>query len=141
MMRQNLVKKRKHGGKKVCQRHQEKVISYDSNCKIKGAHWACISYSDPQTNSWFLDLFVVIKKLMCFSREIAGQVKIPYFKHWCIVYTISNKVFRIDGGGLAQVRSHQNKKVTRRKNSQTLIREHLLVITRELLVFPLASFL
>ena len=65
------------------------------------------SYSDPQTHSWFLDLFVVIKKLMCFSREIAGQVKSPYFKHRCIVYTICNKVFRIDGGGLAQVRSHQ----------------------------------
>ena len=85
MMRQILVKKRKHRGKEVCRKHQEKAISYDSNCKINTAHWAYISYNDPQTHSWFLDLFVLIKRLMCFSREIAGQVKSPYFKHWSTI--------------------------------------------------------
>ena len=43
MMRQILVKTRKHIGKKVHQRHQKRATSYDSNYKINKAHWACIS--------------------------------------------------------------------------------------------------
>ena len=88
MMRQVLVKNRKHIGKEVRQRDQEKTISYDFNCKTNKAHWACISCSDLQTHGWFLDLFVLIERLMCFSKEIAGQVKSPYFKH-CHKYPFS----------------------------------------------------
>ena len=52
MMRQILVKMRKHIEKEVPQRYQERATLYDSNCKINKAHWACISYSDtkPITN-------------------------------------------------------------------------------------------
>ena len=51
MMTQILVKTRKHIGKEVHQRHQEKATSYNSNYKINKANCVCISYSDPQTQS------------------------------------------------------------------------------------------
>lgn len=55
--------------------------------------------------------------------------------------TICKKFFKIDGSGLAQVKDLiKNRKVTRRKNRQTLIRENSLLVTREVLVLPQESF-
>ena len=53
MMRLILVKTRKHAVIEFHQRHQERATSYDSNYKINKAHWACISYSEPQIIAYF----------------------------------------------------------------------------------------
>ena len=53
MMRLTLVKTRKHAVIEFHQRHQERATSYDSNYKINKAHWACISYSEPQIIAYF----------------------------------------------------------------------------------------
>ena len=58
------------------------MFSYDLKCKINKAHWACLSFSFPKTHSWFL-----LKRLFCFSREIAGPVKSSYFKHCTTEHT------------------------------------------------------
>ena len=60
--------------KNVHQRHQERAISYDSNCKINKGDYTCISYS------WFLD--VLIKRLFHFFREIGSPLRSPYLKNW-----------------------------------------------------------
>ena len=69
MIRQILVKTRKHIGRQVHQRHQEGVISSDSNYKISKAHWVCISYSDPHTHSWFLDLLFWLRGFSTFLEK------------------------------------------------------------------------
>ena len=49
MMIQILVKTRKHIGKEVHQKHQERATSSNSNYKIKKAHWVCMSYMTPKS--------------------------------------------------------------------------------------------
>ena len=73
MMTQILVKTRKHTGKEVHQRHQEKAISYNSNYKTNKAHSVYISYSDPQTHSWFLDLLFWLRGSYAFPEECPAK--------------------------------------------------------------------
>ena len=82
MMTKILVKTRKHIGKEVHQRHQERAISYHSKYKINKSNWVCISYSDPQNPKLIFGSLVLIKRLFCFSRGETSQVKSSYFKHW-----------------------------------------------------------
>ena len=76
--------------KRSSSKTQKRGTSYDLNYKINKAHWACLSYSDPQTYSWFLDLLFWLRGSSGFSREVAGQVKSPYFKHWKTGQVIHN---------------------------------------------------
>ena len=69
MMAQILVKMRKHIGKEAHQRHQERMASYDLNYKVNKPHWVCISYSDAQTHSWFLDLLFWLRGSSAFPEE------------------------------------------------------------------------
>ena len=46
--RQILVKIRKHIGKEVQQRHQERAILYNSKCEVNKAHWLCLRYGAPK---------------------------------------------------------------------------------------------
>ena len=49
--RQIFLKTRKHIGKEVQQKHDERVRSYNSKPKTNKAHWVSLSYSVPQTHS------------------------------------------------------------------------------------------
>ena len=53
MVRQILVKTRKHIGKEVPQRFQEGATLHNLNWKIITAHWARISYSDAKPITYF----------------------------------------------------------------------------------------
>ena len=76
MMTQILVKTRKHIGKEVHQRHQERATSYNSNYKINKANCVCISYSDPQTQSWLLDLLFWLRSSSAFPEKTTAKLKV-----------------------------------------------------------------
>ena len=63
------AKTREHIEKEVYQRYQERVTSYSLNYKINKAHWACVSYRDPKTCSWFFDLLFWLRGYFAFPKK------------------------------------------------------------------------
>ena len=56
----------------------------------------------------------------------------------CVLFAIKSlELMEVDWRRLDLIK---NRKVTRRKNRQTLIKEHLSLVTKKVLVFPQESF-